>query len=100
MDPTATMDSVTVSWDPPESGGDPDRYIVHLKPAGGNKGSGRTKYPRARKRGVTFDDLESGATYKVWARAQNEAGKGPRTHSQITLPSDSPTPKFYVRYGD
>lgn len=41
MDPTATMDSVTVSWDAPESGGEPDRYIVHLRPAGGKKGLGR-----------------------------------------------------------
>ena len=82
---SATADSVTVSWRPPASGGAPDRYIVNLKPEGGGKGS--TKRPKAKKLSVTFRNLESGKTYKVWVRAQNEAGKGERVHASITLPS-------------
>ena len=82
---SATADSVTVSWQPPTSGGAPNRYIVHLKPKGGGKGS--TKNPKATKLSVTFRNLESGTTYKVWVRAQNASGKGERVHASITLPS-------------
>ncbi len=65
---SATTDGVTVSWDTPDSGGAPKGYIVHLEPVGGN--------------------LESGATYNVWVRAQNTAGEGPRTQTSVTMPSD------------
>ncbi len=82
---SATVDSVTVSWQPPASGGAPNRYIIHLKPEGGGKGS--TKNPKATKLSVTFRNLESGTTYKVWVRAQNASGKGERVHASITLPS-------------
>jgi len=79
----ATDGGVIVSWQAPESGDAPRGYIVHLKPEDGGKG--RTKTPRAKKTKVSFDNLESGQTYKVWVRAQNEAGKGERVHASITL---------------
>ena len=82
---SATADSVTVSWQPPASGGAPNRYIVHLNPEGGGKGS--TKRLKAKKLSATFRNLESNKTYKVWVRAQNEAGKGERVHASITLPA-------------
>ncbi len=85
---SATADSVALSWQPPASGGAPNRYIVHLKPEGGGKGD--TKRPKANKLTVTFRNLESGKTYKVWVRAQNEAGKGERVHASITITLPSP----------
>jgi hypothetical protein len=84
---TATADSVTVSWQPPETGDAPRRYIVHLKPEGGRTGSGQTKNPKAKKTTVTFDNLEPGTVYNVRVRAQNQAGKGERVHATITLPA-------------
>ncbi len=89
---SATADSVTVSWQPPASGGASNRYIVHLNPKGGGKGT--TKNLKAKRRSVTFRNLESGKTYKVWVRAQNASGKGERVHASITLPSQElqPTP--------
>ena len=78
--------SVTVTWSAPETGGAPDGYIVHLKPENGEKGSGKTKRPKATKTQVKFNNLQSGQTYEVWVRAQNEAGKGERIHASITLP--------------
>ena len=33
-----------------------------------------------------FGNLTPGATYKVWVRAQNDAGKGERVHARVTLP--------------
>ena len=32
--------------------------------------------PGPKKTEVSFENLEAGQTYKVWVRAQNEAGKG------------------------
>ena len=49
---SSTADSVTVRWQAPERGGEPARYIVHLRPEGGETGSGRTKTPRAKKTSV------------------------------------------------
>ena len=85
---TATTSSVTVSWQPPEAGDAPERYIVHLKPEGGKKGSGKTKNPKAKKTKVTFKNLKPGTTYNVWVRAQNQAGKGERVTATITLPQE------------
>ena len=82
---TANADGVTVSWQPPEAGDAPERYIVHLRPEGGKTGSGKTKNPKAKKTQVTFKNLEPGATYNVWVRAQNQAGKGERVHATIDL---------------
>jgi hypothetical protein len=83
---TAAADSVTVSWQPPDGGVAPNRYIVHLRPENGGSGSGKTKNPKAKKTRVVFGNLESGATYKVWVRAQSEDGKGERVSATITLP--------------
>jgi hypothetical protein len=83
---TATAGSVTVSWQPPEVGEAPGRYIVHLRPEGGRTGSGKTKNPKAKKTEVVFGDLKPGVIYHVWVRAQNEAGKGERVSATITLP--------------
>ncbi len=75
---------VIVSWEAPASGGAVGNYIVHLKPDGG--GDGKTHRPKAGKTTTTFRNLEPGATYRVWVRVQNEAGKGERVHARITLP--------------
>ena len=88
LEVTATADgTVTVSWQAPTSGTAPTRYIVHLKPDGGETGSGKTKRPKAPKTQVKYKNLEPGTTYNVWVRAQNKAGKGERTHATITLPT-------------
>ncbi len=81
---SSKTDSVTVSWQAPESGGAVDRYIVHLKPAGGGNSKNRTV--DAGKRTTTFRNLKGGASYMVWVRGQNAGGKGERTHARITLP--------------
>ena len=82
----ATAGKVTVSWQPPEVGEAPTRYIVHLRPEGGKTGSGKTKNPKAKKTQVTFKKLKPGVTYNVWVRAQNKAGKGERVNASIALP--------------
>ena len=81
---------VQVSWQPPEAGAAPTRYIVHLRPDGGEQGSGKTKRPKATKTKVTYRNLEPGTTYQVWVRAQNALGKGERVHATITLPQAQP----------
>ena len=65
---------------------------MHIRPEGGAEGSGRTKTPKAKKTKVTFENLDAGRTYKVWVRAQNEAGKGERIRASITLPEAEPAP--------
>jgi len=82
----ATTDSVTVSWQAPDTGIAPKRYIVHLRPEDGKAGSGRTKTPKAKKTKVTFKNLEAGGTYLVWVRAQSGGAKGERVTATITLP--------------
>ncbi len=84
---TAEGDKVVVRWAAPTIGSAPEGYIVHLKPEGGKTGSGKTRRPKAKKTKVTYNKLEAGVTYNVWVRAQNEAGKGGRVHSTITLNS-------------
>ncbi len=86
----ADGNTLTVSWSAPETGGAPDGYIVHVSPEDGGKG--KTKTPKAMKTQVTFKNLEAGQTYKVWVRAQNEAGKGERVHGSITLPEEEGGP--------
>ena len=80
----ATADSLTASWQAPDTGDATNRYIVHLKPVGGGKGA--TKRPKAKKTEVTFKNLQAGTAYNVFVRAKNEAGKGPRSQTIITLP--------------
>ena len=88
---TVKGDKVVVSWTAPEIGSTPRGYIVHLKPEGGETGSGKTKRPKAKKTKVTYNKLEAGVTYNVWVRAQNESGKGERLHATITLPPPQET---------
>ena len=85
--------SVTVSWQPPMSGGAPDGYIVHVGPGDGASGSGRTKTTGAKRSSVTFDSVEPGRTYEVWVQAQNEAGKGERVSTTVSLPALEPAPQ-------
>ena len=80
----ATAGSLTVSWEAPDSGDPPTRYIAHLMPVGGGKG--KTKTPKPKKTEVTFTNLEAGTAYKLFVRAKNKAGKGPRTYTVVTLP--------------
>ena len=83
---SATADSVTVTWEAPATGGTPSRYIAHVRPEGGEAGSGETRYPKTKKPEATFHGLEAGKTYKIWVRAENTVGKGERVHETITLP--------------
>ena len=86
---TAEGDKVVVSWTAPTIGSAPTGYIVHLKPEGGEHGSGKTKRPKANRTQVTYNKLEAGTTYNVWVRAQNELGKGERVHATITVKANS-----------
>ena len=88
LDVAATSGSVTVSWGAPESGGAPLGYIVNIKRKGG--GGGDTRRPGPAKTSLTFRGLNSGSTYEVWVRAQNQAGKGERVHASVTLPVELP----------
>lgn len=87
---TATYASVTASWRTPESGGAPRCYIAHVKRQGG--GDGQTKRTGPDNTTVTSRDLKGGATYKVWVRAQNGAGKGERVQATIKLLVELPGP--------
>ncbi len=92
---TADGDKVVVRWTAPDVGSAPKGYIVHLKPEGGDRGSGKTKHPNAPKTQVTYNKLDAGQTYNVWVRARNSQGKGERVYATITLPteeSDDPPP--------
>ena len=87
---TPHADRVVVSWRAPQTGGAVNGYIVHLRPEDGQRGSGTTKRPKAKKTKVTFNKIEPGTTYLVWARARNAAGKGERVHARVTTPAASP----------
>lgn len=78
---------VVVSWQAPDTGGAPDGYIVHLKRVGGK---GKTHRPPAGKLTTTFRNLQPGATYRVWVRAQNDAGKGERVYTSFSLLAAAP----------
>ena len=86
---TDAGDKVVVSWTAPEIGSAPTGYIVHLKPEGGEHGSGKTKRPKADRTQVTYNKLEVGVTYNVWVRGQNKLGKGERVHETITVTANS-----------
>ena len=85
-------DGVTVNWSAPESGGEPEGYIVHIRPEGGKQGSGTTRRPGADSTTVSFSNLKSGRTYQVWVWAENEGGKGERVHATITVPEAEAEP--------
>ena len=77
-------EKVIVSWEAPASGGAVDNYIAHIKNL--DTGNGKDRKVAAGKTTTTFRNLKAGATYRVWVRAQNEAGKGERVHARVTLP--------------
>ncbi len=79
-----TVDGVTVSWEAPQSGGAPNKYIVRLTPADGGKD--KVKEPKAGKTSVTFGNPEASATYQVKVRAQNGAGKSDPVRANVTVP--------------
>ncbi len=81
--------NVTVSWQPPAVGGAPDHYIAHIRC--GRNGKHRTV--DAPKTTTTFRNLKPGTTCNIWVRAQNETGKGPRTHNTTTLPQQPEDPQ-------
>ena len=87
LDIVAMSGMAIVSWDAPETGGQPWRYIVHLKQKGAGSGTGKTKTPRAKESPAmaTFSELASGE-YKVWVRAKNKGGKGERFEATFTMP--------------
>ena len=80
----ATEDRLKVSWKAPETGHAPTRYIVHIAPVGGGKGE--TKTIKAKRTSVTFRGLEAGETYRIFVRAKNKEGKGPRAKAMVTMP--------------
>ncbi len=86
---TTTPTTATVSWSAPERGGEARNYIAHIRPVGGEGKGKTTKRPDAPKTHTTFKNLTPGATYKLWVRAQNDAGKGLRRHVTITLPTEA-----------
>ena len=81
--------NVTITWQPPAVGGAADSYIAHIKC--GRNGKHRTI--DAPKTTTTFRNLKPATTCKIWVRAQNETGKGPRTHTTTTLPQPQPQPE-------
>ena len=84
----ATSDSLKITWNAPETGLPPTRYIVHIAPVGGGKGE--TKNLKAKRTSVTFRGLEAGETYRIFVRAKNAEGKGPRAKAMVTLPEAHP----------
>ncbi len=86
---TDTADSITVTWDPPDTGGRPDRYIIYAGHNAPGHGGGKTKTPRnLTKRSVTFKNMTPGKIYKVWVRASNIVGKGTWSRATIRLNSN------------
>ena len=81
---TAMGRSVTVSWLPPERGGDPAQYIVRLRHT--EDRTTKFKRPGADKQSANFGKLQRGATYRVSVRAKNDQGLGRWSHTEITIP--------------
>lgn len=73
-----------------QSGGAPDGYIVHLKPADGTKGkikrSKANELP-ANKTSVVFSGLAAGATCEIRVRTVNNEGKGQSVRATATQPT-------------
>ena len=88
---SADGSSVTVSWDAPDTGGDPTRYKVNLKPADGGKG--KVKNPKARKTTVTYSNVKPG-DYQVRVRALNDAGKSERVDATVTVAGGDTEPAY------
>ena len=80
---TATADSVTVSWQAPEIGEAPTRYIVHLRPEGGNNRQRQDQEPqgqgvggRPTRRGVACSSLSA-----LWMHIRNTLYRRPPQES-------------------
>jgi len=57
---------------------------------GSEPGGRRNQTPRAKRTKLTFDNLESGQTHRVWVRAQS---KDERVHASIALLEAEPPPE-------
>ncbi|WP_419911263.1 fibronectin type III domain-containing protein [Candidatus Poriferisodalis sp.] len=77
--------AIDVTWQAPQSGDAPENYIVHLRNQ--DSGKGKNRKVKAPKTTTTWRNLQAGATYRVWVRAQNAGGKGERVRAVITVPA-------------
>lgn len=82
---SAASDSLTVTWEAPETGGTPDRYIVHLKPADGSKG--KVKKPKAGK------GERATATTTLPSEGGVQGGQGDPPPEPTPIPTPEPTPE-------
>ena len=86
---TDTADSITVTWDPPDTGGRPDQYIVYAGSNALGREGGQTKIlSNPNQTSVTFNNMTPGKIYQVWVRAKNTVGKGTRSRGKIRLNSN------------
>lgn len=77
-------DAIYVAWDAPESGGEPERYLVQTRNVDGGPLS--RKWVDADTMAHLFECLDAGETYKVRVRAANSEGRGPVTAETVELP--------------
>ena len=79
---------IMVNWQPPTSGGDPDRYLVQAKRKGQKPIrhiiNADSSHPYTQ-----FTCLDLGKTYKLRVRGINDAGRGPVTVRSVHIPNDA-----------
>ena len=73
----ATMDSLTVEWEPPENGGRPDIDHYDVQYRKGTSGSWRNGPQDVSGTSTTIANLDSETLYQVQVRAHNSDGYGP-----------------------
>ena len=74
---------IIVTWNAPDSGGEPSGYRVKLEDSDG--GNAKIRRPGANKLRIVYRNLERGETYQVSVRARNEWGESAWTTSPITV---------------